>query len=83
MRKPKYSPPPWSYDALLDRVVDRRGYAVAYETGEDDGRLIAAAPELLAALKHLERELGMTDGGHHNGYAVNARALIARIEGDK
>jgi hypothetical protein len=78
MRKPKRSPAPWSYDSLCDRVLDKRGYVIAYEvSGSVDGELMAAAPELLELAK------AVASGYVDEWDQKDARALIARIEGSR
>ena len=45
-----------------------------------NARLIAAAPELLAALREMER-CGVLDSGMSAGLAKQARAAIAKADG--
>lgn len=88
---------PWSTPVLLDangrEVVGASGEGVQQDVdvGDDDARLIAAAPELLAMLK---RVLALADTLHdaiefapssdRTGYLDakdDAEALVRRIEG--
>ena len=86
-----HSPGPWTWryfkETLIVNVVDGVGeevitfmpYADKGWISEADARLVAAAPELLAALRDL------VDSGlcvSHPECAA-ARALIARIEGEQ
>lgn len=54
---------PWSYEVhelsegYSAIVYDERGHAIADHLAEDRARLIAAAPELLTALKDIRAEL--------------------------
>ena len=73
----KHTPGPWSYQIsryepeAFDIIEPGIG-ALAIVKSEDYARLIAAAPDLLEALKELTLERGMTD---------KARAAIAKTEG--
>ena len=73
----KHTPGPWSYQIsryepeAFDIIEPGIG-ALAIVKSEDYARLIAAAPDLLEALKELTLERGMTD---------KARAAIAKAEG--
>lgn len=67
-------------------ILDGGGWPAITGVPEDDARLIAAAPDLLAALK-----MGYADtmdyirlnklGGEDNRWLVMARAAIAKAEG--
>ena len=79
----QHTPGPWTVDASLCTVhhlmfqepLDNRN-KIAVVTSEADARLIAAAPELLEALKGLLQETGI------NGtYAAKANAAIAKATG--
>lgn len=54
----KYSPSPWSVLPALDNtldfaVVDARGMGIAVDISQGNAALIAAAPEMLEALREL------------------------------
>jgi hypothetical protein len=73
----KHTPGPWShqisrYEPEAFDIIEPGIGALAIVKSEDYARLIAAAPELLEALKELTLERGMTD---------KARAAIAKAEG--
>lgn len=87
MSKAMHTPGPWStYLNTMDSIVVRKigvsGYEIAHiaivRTGIQDARLIAAAPELLEALKK------MLDVWEHGGIATypigEARAAIKKAE---
>jgi hypothetical protein len=77
---PIHSPAPWSI--RFDRIEDATGKQVAQITprltGEQNHKLIAAAPELLAALESLvadfERIIGRSIEVEHEAKAVIAKA---------
>lgn len=73
----KHTPGPWSYqisryEPEAFNIIEPGIGALAIVKSEDYARLIAAAPDLLEALKELTLERGMTD---------KARAAIAKAEG--
>jgi hypothetical protein len=73
----KHTPGPWShqisrYEPEAFDIIEPGIGALAIVKSEDYARLIAAAPDLLEALKELTLERGMTD---------KARAAIAKAEG--
>lgn len=89
----QHTPGPWEAESFADGwnvwPISRKkpdGGAVAYDCTEPDARLIAAAPELLAAL-----QMGYADtmdyirlnnlGGENNHWLVQARAAIAKATG--
>ena len=66
-------------------IVDGDGYTICNPSpmGEANARLIASAPDLLAALNDLLADavrLGITDS-EYSGSAIAARAAIAKAEG--
>lgn len=80
-----HTPGPWALRGYQIRAENGLGKHVAtYQVGEADGRLIAAAPELLEALKEvaagrLDHEHGLDD--FHDRARAIARAAIAKAEG--
>ena len=56
------------------------GNAMVY-TREDDARLIAAAPELLEALKNVRRFFSLPGNAIHQDAIRQAEAAIAKAEG--
>jgi hypothetical protein len=98
----KHTPGPWKAETFAGRInvwpVTRRkpnGTAIAYECSKDDARLIAAAPELLAALRPFANladwpELTAAFAAQvlpHERQPLldafaNARALIAKATGE-
>lgn len=91
--KTAHTPGPWHYK-LSGNVVDNRGARVATASevpGQDEmerlanARLIAAAPELLAALKaslHVLETLAKTHGYDTSiGVVPQARAVVAKAKG--
>ena len=92
MNTAQHTPGPWTMDRGTPLVVmDRRGAYVAQCDGISatigsteemiaNANLIAAAPDLLAALKAI---VGECDGGTHDGGTIGmnlARAAIAKAE---
>lgn len=83
----KHSPGPWAWDdsglGLLrdgdDAIVLR---AIQGGDGSPDARLIAAAPELLEALKAMVRDACYETTGRKASTQA-ARALIRHIEGEE
>lgn len=79
---------PWSYEVhelsegYSAIVYDERGHAIADHLTEDRARLIAAAPELLAALQWALAELDKSTSYAHPGQFLacdtRARAAIAK-----
>jgi hypothetical protein len=74
----KHSPAPWKYESLRgwpgDSIYDKNGEPIVYELatpngdGSANGRLIAAAPDLLEALKQARGFIRLfTDG---NGFTI-------------
>jgi len=87
---PIHSPAPWSIE--FDRINDATGKQVAQITprltGEQNHRLIAAAPELLAALSDIFGHAERTDAadlaelwGRMDDIRDLARAAIAKANG--
>jgi hypothetical protein len=95
----KHTPGPWhveqginDYDILVTPDGRAPARLAGYVEREADARLIAAAPELLEALRHLCGALNMSDDDHEDFadscadvveflWQHDARALLARIEG--
>lgn len=82
--KKQYTSGPWSVDAYLGVVACGRIIAL---TGVDTGlhrdanaRLIAAAPDLLEALKEMLDNHEDACTGYGEGAAEKARAAIAKAE---
>ena len=87
----KHTPGPWGYQ--LGSIIDREGYLIADvrsrfddgKGGEDyhqaNARLIAAAPNLLAALEAMIREFDVDFIEHGSIEIKQARAAIARARG--
>jgi hypothetical protein len=89
---PSHTPGPWQFiesdDARVpDRIVSPAGAAVARGSigvNRADAALIAAAPELLAALQRIVNSHGARAALLREGYADavdEARAAIARATG--
>ena len=93
-----FTPGPWTiadgHDRRVHLIDDSRGHAVGEIVYADtrkpaDARLIAAAPDLLAALEELIAEWDAThaDEDHRTGYTLDtggirmAREAIARATG--
>lgn len=62
-------------------VVGTEGMYGDLETDMANARLIAAAPELLAALDMMERHFSRYDDTHNNLVLEQARAAIAKATG--
>lgn len=75
----KPTPEPWEYTGVY---VEKDGTVIAQVASAANGYLIAAAPELLGALKHLVEKCH-TYGGPKGGKMdlSQARAAIAKAEG--
>lgn len=96
MSAAKHTPGPWQVSETVTgrpKVISNRGFAVcgfqsgAYDQMRTDARLIAAAPDLLAALKLAYRHLnGGTDSltatEHLEAFHL-ARAAIAKATGEQ
>lgn len=83
MKNSKHTPDPWIYDAGIGEVRSANGAFVATQMHNGDGPLIAAAPELLAALELAEvtiRRLAKTDSA--NGTFDVIAAVIAKATGE-
>lgn len=68
---------PWHIEEGPSAVYDANGDLVCTTSSDDTARLIAAAPELLAALKdmaHLAIQLGAFDLETREAFAVIAKA---------
>ena len=77
-----HTPGPWNVYALDWRSVEAMGRVVAdVRTSDDDARLIAAAPDLLAAL---EQVVALAGGVvvREPGLLAECRAAIARARGE-
>ena len=75
-----WTPGPWRYNAQTGEVVNEKiVIASVYWLEQDDGRLIAAAPDLLAALE------GMLEPyeafGARGDRIESARAAVAKATG--
>ena len=86
----KHTPGPWHYELHLPRgsadgyfrITASSGWVIADlpDDGTDnDARLIAAAPDMLAALKDL---LPMWESGIDEPWVKAARAAITKAEGE-
>jgi len=87
----KHTPEPWTVVADGPWVCDKGGFTVAIvatsgmssETLKANARLIAAAPELLAAAKGALAVASSLDGADDDWVAVTAlRVAIAKAEGE-
>ena len=98
-----HTPGPWKAESFSGRynvwpISKRRddGTAVAYDMDEANARLIAAAPDLLAALRQIEVGANTVDSCYRRNpgnfaaalcglkeYADAARAAIARATGEQ
>jgi hypothetical protein len=99
MSAPKHTPGPWSLtaDQFAHIVTDVEGNEIYVGTNEEDARLIAAAPELLEALRGIiegtrldnfdnRNDDGMLswNGGYNFTKRIKAaRAAIAKATGEK
>ena len=87
----KHTPGPWEYDRNAGHIV-AQGISVCrisacsgYGEHDDNARLIAAAPDLLAALEKLHRLHCGLDSWHEDAMAdawVNACTAIAKAKGE-
>lgn len=78
----KHTPAPWTYKKPFE-IVDKKGdYVIgAYHMPEDgDARLIAAAPELLAALEYMIEVCPAIDQQGEEAHQ-RACAVIAKAKG--
>jgi len=83
----EHTPGPWEYDANDDAVYgpEADGFPFVMSTlniKEPDARLIAAAPELLAALEHLMAQ-DNGPGCWTPEFESQVRAAIAKAKGGK
>ena len=87
MEKQTHTPGPWKFTRLPHQFAiyreDGSGQAIATVTREEHARLIAAAPELLAALKEARRALIAADDGYgaYDTEIDAATDIIAKAEG--
>jgi len=89
METATHTPGPWYWDKVSTGhcrhvIVDSEGFTIANPSpmGEADARLIAAAPELLAALQRLlAAESRMGGNNPLAGLCDEARDLVARVTG--
>jgi hypothetical protein len=74
----QHSPGPWTYDG--ESVWDADNCYVCSRVTPGNGRVIAAAPDMLRLLRVLT-----SNGTHEEGEAAHdeAEALIARLDGRK
>lgn len=95
----RHTPGPWIYSAKLSGSENHRGFGIRSTdgwaladvqpadedgaTGEANARLIAAAPDLLAALKAMIRMPLMTDTTYNHCRSIfcQAHKSIAKAEG--
>ena len=66
---------PW---APIARLVNEAG-----PTGQANARLIAAAPEMLEALRSVVDDIGGVDAEHHNALLEQISAAIKRATGEE
>ena len=94
MSAAKHTPGPWQVSETVTgrpKVISNRGFAVcgfqsgAYDQMRTDARLIAAAPELLAALKKCAKALQLTNGMTHAEIIAlgDAERAIAKATGEQ
>ena len=86
----KHTPGPWEYDRNAGHIVTQ-GVSVCrisacsgYGEHDDNARLIATAPDLLVALRKLDRLHRGLDAWHADADAAawaNARAVLAQATG--
>jgi hypothetical protein len=83
----KHTPGPWiwcsgeanEHDCYV--IAEDENDVLATGLSEPDARLIAAAPDLLAALKEYIRDFGDNEDSDSQLMAAKARAAIAKAEG--
>lgn len=82
----KHTPGPWHYYKCQCKnpVCNQHTISVQRSVGfeEADARLIAAAPEMLEALRAMLEVWG-EDSAYGHASAEKARAAIAKVEGEK
>ena len=82
MNKPQFTPGPWTFAKGPHRIEVHTTPALAYAfslSDEANARLIASAPELLAALEATEAKLTQAARAFYG--AGNAKALREAFEG--
>lgn len=76
----KHTPGPWSVVVLdTETIVDAPSQTVANEVSNSDADLIAAAPDLLAALIAAERHIRPVPGTKE--VRAQVRAALTKAEG--
>ena len=82
----KHTPGPWKHDGMCIDAIDGALVATVYTensfVNELDARLIAAAPELLAALQVMVKTFDGLATIHNDAYR-QARAAIAKATGQQ
>jgi hypothetical protein len=85
----QHTPGPWAYQATAGNhdfaiypEATGRDLALVRDFNEANARLIAAAPDLLAALRALLAVYDVELGGIGHREAREARALLTRIAGE-
>ncbi len=87
----KHTPGPWHLDPHTQSDVWARGHSYPSHIADvasgnpADARLIAAAPDMLAALRELAGFMGITgdrEGQRRGPMADNVRAILSRIDGE-
>jgi hypothetical protein len=74
-----HTPGPWEYDGKFQVGIPHKDGWTGFRTNPEDARLIAAAPDMLAALK----EIVALDGRMSMATLVKAAAAVAKAEGKR
>lgn len=77
-----HTPGPWSWDGKFTVGIPHKDGDTFFRTNPEDAALIAAAPELLAALKALVGydSTGASTGMMYSARMAQAHAAIAKAE---
>lgn len=82
--KAKHTPGPWRLEKYTDRlrVQNTAGVNVAEVIDQNAGPLLAAAPDMLAALEFCADALNTEAGGLYKAHIEQARAAIAKAKSE-
>ncbi len=82
MNEQRHTPGPWNYDSDGDgAIIGADGYQVAYNIGEKDGPLIAAAPDLLELANQIILAHEQEESSFPADIVAGAYAALSKAKG--